>query len=221
VPKLYLGNQAVLSLFATGRTTGTVLDSGEGVTHAVPIYEGYAIPHAIQTIDLSGKDLTKYLHTLLLEKHPTLIQDTTADLDVVKMIKEKKCLVAQDFDAELKQATEHSTIETRYSLPGDKPLILKEERIKCPELLFNPILFNKELDGIHKYTHDCIIKCDNDIRKDLFKNIVLAGGCTMFFGMKDRMKKEIQALAPSPMGPEVEAPADRKYSCWLGGAILS
>ena len=65
------------------------------------------------------------------------------------------------------------------------------------------------------------MKCDNDIKKDLFKNIVLAGGCTMFEGMQGRMKKEIQALAPSPMGPEVEAPADRKYSCWLGGAILS
>lgn len=65
------------------------------------------------------------------------------------------------------------------------------------------------------------MKCDNDIKKDLFKNIVLAGGSTMFYGMKDRMKKEIQALAPSTMGPEVEAPADRKYSCWLGGAILS
>ena len=65
------------------------------------------------------------------------------------------------------------------------------------------------------------MKCDNDIKKDLFKNIVLAGGCTMFEGMKERMKKEIQALAPSPMGPEVDAPADRKYSCWLGGANLS
>ena len=83
------------------------------------------------------------------------------------------------------------------------------------------MLMGMEHEGIHKITHDCIIKCDQDIKKDLFKNIVLAGGCTMFEGMKERMKKEIQALAPSPMGPEVEAPADRKYSCWLGGAILS
>ena len=104
---------------------------------------------------------------------------------------------------------------------GDKPLILNEERIKCPELLFCPSLMDLETEGIHKFTHDCIIKCDYDIRKDLFKNIVMAGGSTMFFGLKERMRKEIQALAPSPMQPDVEAPADRKYSCWLGGAILS
>ena len=80
MPKLYMGNQAVLSLFATGRTTGTVLDSGEGITHAVPIYEGYAIPHAIQSIDLSGRDLTVYLHQLLFEKYPQLITDASSDL---------------------------------------------------------------------------------------------------------------------------------------------
>lgn len=180
VPRLYLGNQAVLSLFATGRTTGTVLDSGEGVTHAVPIYEGYAIPHAIQTINLSGQDLTHYMHQLLLEKHPQDIHDTSEFLAIAKQAKEKECMVAQDYDAEFKQATEHSTIETKYDLPGDKVIILKEERIRCPELLFQPALAGKEIDGIHKFTHDCIIKCDNDIRRDLFKNIVLAGGCTMF-----------------------------------------
>ena len=69
------------------------------------------------------------------------------------------------------------------------------------------------IDGIHKFTHDSIIKCDNDIRRDLFRNIVLAGGCTMFDGMQARMKKEIQALAPSPKGSKVEAPADRECSC--------
>lgn len=61
-PKLYLGNQAVLSLFATGRTTGTVIDSGYGITHAVPIYEGYALPFATKEIPICGKDLTKYMH---------------------------------------------------------------------------------------------------------------------------------------------------------------
>jgi len=168
-----------------------VLDSGEGITHAVPIYEGYAIPHAIQSIDLSGRDLTVYLHSLLYEKYPQLITDASADIEQVKLIKEKTCIVAQDFDAELKSATEQSSIEKIYKLPGDKPLHLKEERIKCTELLFQPGFAGKDIDGIHKFTHDAIIKCDNDIRKDLFKNIVLAGGCTMFDGMRDRMKKEI------------------------------
>jgi actin-related protein len=101
------------------------------------------------------------------------------------------CFVTQDFDAELKQATEHNKISEKYALPGGDTIELNKERIQCPELMFNPLLFGKKEDGIHKYLHDCIIKCDNDIRKDLFKNIVLAGGSTMFKGMKERMKKEI------------------------------
>ena len=139
----------------------------------------------------------------------------------MRRIKESKCKVAQDFDAEMKAAKEQSDIERTYQLPGDKIITIKEERLSCPELLFAPNLAGKDMDGIHKFTFDSIMKCDNDIKRDLFKNIVLAGGSTMFEGMRDRMKKEIQALAPSPMGPEVDAPADRKHSCWLGGAILS
>ena len=76
-------------------------------------------------------------------------------------------------------------------------------------------------DGIHQHTYQAIIKCEKDICRDLFKNIVLAGGCTMFKGMRDRMQKEVQALAPSNLLPDVDSPADRKHSAWLGGAILS
>jgi actin-related protein len=94
----------VLSLFATGRTTGTVLDAGDGVTHTVPIYEGYAIPHAIQEINLSGRDLTEFLYKILNQKHPNLIEDSTNTMEVIRNIKESMCIVAQDYDAEMKAA---------------------------------------------------------------------------------------------------------------------
>jgi actin-related protein len=122
----------------------------------------------------------------------------------------------------MKTAQESNDHSYKYTLPNSKEIILKQELIQCPEMLFQPSYANRsDLDGIHKFTYDSIMKCDNDIKKELFKSIVLAGGCTMFANMKERMKKEIQALAPSTMGPEVDAPADRKHSAWLGGAILS
>jgi actin len=220
VPKLYVAVQAVLSLFASGRTTGTVVDCGDAISHTVPIYEGYAIPHAIQKIYLAGRDLTDYLHTLLTGTGYSFTSSTNGK-DVVKSIKESVCYVAQDFDAEMKAAGEQTHIEKIYPLPSGEKITLSTERIRCAEFIFQPNHGNKDIDGIHKYTFDSIMKCDNDIKKDLFKGIVLAGGTTMFEGMKDRMKKEIQALAPSTMGPEVEAPADRKFSCWLGGSILA
>ena len=83
-----------MSLFATGRTTGTVLDAGEGVTHTVPIYEGYAIPHAIFEINLCGRDLTENRYNMLNKNVPHLIQDSSNDLDTVKLIKESMCIVA-------------------------------------------------------------------------------------------------------------------------------
>jgi len=192
VPKFYLGNQAVLSLFATGRTTGTVVDAGEGITHTVPIYEGYAIPHAITEIPLSGFELTQYMYELIHKQH----QDSELTFDVLRdncrELKEKYCKVAIDFDAEMKTAQESSELEKKYILPNSKEIVIKQERIQCPEMLFQPSYANKsELDGIHKYTYDSIMKCDNDIKKELFKSIVLAGGCTMFENMKERMKKEI------------------------------
>lgn len=107
------------------------------MTHTVPIYEGYAIPHAIQEINLSGRDLTEFLYKILNQKHPNLIEDSTNTMEVIRNIKESVCIVAQDYDAEMKSAQEPtSKIERKYMLPGDKPLYLKEERLRCPEILF-------------------------------------------------------------------------------------
>jgi actin, other eukaryote len=92
---------------------------------------------------------------------------------------------------------------------------------RCPEVLFQASLIGMEAGGIHEMTYNSIMKCDVDIRKDLYSNIVLSGGTTMFPGIADRMSKEITALAPSSMKIKVVAPPERKYSVWIGGSILA
>jgi actin len=100
-------------------------------------------------------------------------------------------------------------------------ITIGNERFRCPEVLFNPSMVGMEASGVHDTTFNSIMKCDVDIRKDLYSNIVLSGGTTMFPGIADRMSKEITALAPSAMKVKVVAPPERKYSVWIGGSILA
>ncbi|KAM0877291.1 hypothetical protein ACQ4PT_035592 [Festuca glaucescens] len=173
-PAMYVAIQAVLSLYASGRTTE----------------RGYSLT-------------------------------TTAEREIVRDIKEKLAYVALDYEQELETARSSSSVEKSYEMPDGQVITIGSERFRCPEVLFQPSLVGMEVPGIHEATYNSIMKCDVDIRKDLYGNVVLSGGSTMFPGIADRMSKEITALAPTSMKVKVIAPPERKYSVWIGGSILA
>jgi actin len=216
VPAMYVGIQAVLSLYSSGRCSGIVLDSGDGVTHAVPIYEGYSLRHSIMRADYAGRDLTEYMMKLLMEGGHRFV--TTGEKEIVRSIKEQLCHVAIDFEEEM---ASKKSVEEEFELPDGSIINIGNPRFRCSEALFHPMHIGMEHPGFHEMVHQSIQKCDIDVRRDLYANIVLSGGSTMFPGLPERLTKEMSNLAPSSVKPKVIAPPERKYSVWIGGSILS
>jgi actin-related protein len=220
-PAAYIGMQAVLALYASGRTTGLVLDCGHGASHAAPVYEGYALPHCISEAAVTGEDLTDALRERLQQKGYPLT--TLAELEIVRELKERMCSVAMDYARESAQAEEDPrSFEKKYALPDGSQLYLGTERLAVPEALFKPSLIGKpDAKGLHQTAADVVAGCVPDVQASLFANVVLAGGSTMFPNCELRLARELAGAAPPGAQINVVAPPERKYSAWIGGSILS
>lgn len=222
-PALFVSPQATLSLYASGRTTGVVLDSGDGVTHAVPVYEGFTMPHAVTRMDLAGRDVTDHLMVLL--RKAGLAFHTSAEREVVRTIKEQACCVAYNPEKEERRELDRLTATQSFKLPDGTQVELGPERFRAPEILFKPSLVGLEYGGAHQCVVDAIFKADLDIRATLMGQIVLAGGSTMFPGYGDRMLNEVRKAMPKSavagVKIRISAPPNRDQLTWVGGSILA
>ncbi|XP_034755783.1 uncharacterized protein LOC117961323 [Etheostoma cragini] len=220
VPFTYVAMQAVLALYAAGRSTGVVFDSGDGVSHSVPVFEGYSLPHAVQRFPLAGVDVTMHLKKLLQEQG--VCMRTTAEMEIVRDMKEKCCCVAVDRDAELSPGAA-SCREMHYTMPDGQIVTLGTERFRAPEILFKPELIGRDHYGMHESVFKSILSSDIDLRRCFLGNIVLSGGNTLLPGLPERLQAEIKGLLPTAMGQSVRvtSPKDRDFSVWRGGAVLA
>lgn len=217
-PALYFGVQSILSLYASGRTTGVVLDCGDGVTQCVPVYEGFALPHAISRIDLAGSDITSYLQ-LLLRKSSGKNFVSTSELEILREIKESKCYIATESTFKKNEGPPRCS----YLLPDGAVLDMSSELSQSPEVLFRPYLIGSESPSVQDALVNSIMRADMDLRKTLFSQIVLSGGSTLLPGFGDRLLFELRRHISTPKETKIRmaAPPDRLFTTWIGGSILS
>ena len=215
-PAMFIANTAVLGLYGTGSITctGIVVDLRDKFVNIVPIYEGYPLAHAILHFELF--DLTDFLARMLRERGYSF--STKAEYAILEDIIEKHCYIAYDIEQELHF---YSNVEESYELPDGQVITLGKERFTCPEALFNSASLGAQSGGIHEMTYNAIMKCDVDIRKDLYASIVLTRDKTIWKGFAERLEKEITALAPPMMKVNVTALSEKKHAIWIGGSILA
>ncbi|KAH3763526.1 P-type ATPase [Pelomyxa schiedti] len=220
VPGLYVCPQAIPSLFSGGRTTGVVLDAGDGVCHTVPIVNGIPVKRAIQRLEIGGRDITSYLVTLLTEDHIHL-GSTSAERDIARDIKETTCYIPLNYQLELKKPLDR--LVTAYRMPDAEVVHVTKSRFMCAEPLFNPTLLGKDTLGLPQMILESINGVDSKDRQSMLPNIVLAGGTSLFTGFRERIEQDLkQMMTPQDRAlMKLFAPENRKFSVWLGAAQMA
>lgn len=250
IPGLYIAMQATLALIASWGSkkdgkrslTGTVIDSGDGVTHIIPVVDGYVVGSCIKHIPIAGRDITSFIQQLLRERETGIPPELS--MEVAKKIKESYCYVCQDINKEfvkydsdpqkwlsVKDVTKHPkyppvTVDVGY------------ERFLGPEVFFHPEFVNQDYTkSISSVVEDVIQNSPIDSRRGLYGNIVLSGGSSMFKNLDKRIQRDIQGIVdarlklteeltggrmrPTPIEVNVVSHKMQRYAVWFGGSLLA
>ncbi|KAF7235266.1 Actin-like protein 9 [Varanus komodoensis] len=216
-PGMYVAYQSVLSVYAHGKISGLVVDSGYSTTHTVPVHQGYNLPHATERMDIAGVNLTSFLMDLLKDKGHYFDEKM---MNVVDDIKQKCCYVTVDFEDEWNRPKQDYMVD--YQLPDGQVITLGRERFQCPEMLFNPPQMpGLTLLGIHGMALKSLNKVPEESRKEMCENILLCGGSSLFEGLEKRFTHGVKASIPINTKVKVTSMPLRQYAVWTGGSILA
>lgn len=219
--------QAIMALSSQGYRSGFVVDSGDGVTHLVPVADGYLEPALVERVNLAGRHVTEHLMKLLVgQGHPL---NYKADMETVREMKQKLCYVAYDLQAEQKLARETTLVQRQYTLPDTRVMRIGAERFLAPEILFTPSDDANGM-GLAQLVYNTIRKSDMHVQKDYFSHILLAGGTTMFPGLSSRLEKDLRKMYVDQVlqGDQerakrfrciVEDPPQRQHMVFLGASV--
>ena len=230
VKELAVEVRQVLAMKQSGRMTGALFHCGDRVTHCVPIASGFIIPKAIIRVDYGGSFVTDYLSGIVVSRGYSFI--TAQERQILKNIKESLCYVAMDFDQEfIKLAEAEEDVERSYELPDGQVITFGSERYRAPEMLFQPAFIGMGASGVVDVVYTSIMNINrmenkegrniNALRNELFANIVLAGGTTLFPGFPERLQADLAKMAPNNAHVNVIALPQRRHSVFIGASQLA
>ena len=221
VPALFFASQPILSLFSTSNTSGTVLESGEGVTQSCVIYEGYSIPCSYERFNYGGADVTEYLKNLLKKRGYHFYNST--EFSIFNDIKENSCFAyINNSNSDIEQAKRAANKNPmNYYLPDGSNILIGEEKLLAPQILFNPEYIGKEYLSFQDMIISSINKVDNQIKQKSYENILLSGGNICFNGLNEQLNSELKSKLNKNMKIVLNKTEKPKFSCWMGGNIIS
>lgn len=219
IPKLFFGLSSVCALYGLGRTTGTCVMSGHGVTEVAPVFEGYGVKNAFKRYNWGGVDVTRWLGRELHKADVAL--ETSADELILWNIKENlTCAPMGKLDEHI---VERRALATEFELPDNTKLQLREQVVEVAEIIFDPKRAGHDIPGLAQMTWNAIQNCPTDSKKSFMDSVLLFGGNTMVKGLKERMSEEMNAFSAARGGEDckVIAQPERMNSSWAGASILA